>query len=91
MDLRMLDAERRHLLGDPQPPHRADAIWPAAVLAARPVRTHGALTPWPEKRCADEWMALWDAWRIRAAVAAPASLPPSAPTIHRRAGAAVAA
>lgn len=65
MDLRMLDTERRQILGHLQPRHRAEDIWSPSVLTARAVRTNGALTPWTEKRAADEWMALWDMWRIR--------------------------
>lgn len=88
MDLRMLDTERRHLLGEPQAPVRAEEIWPAAVLASRPVRTHGALTPWPEKRAADEWMALWEAWRLRPERAPLAATHPIPSTHHRAAAAA---
>lgn len=83
MDRRMLAAEARQILGVSE---RNLADWGKGfdLAAARPVRTHGALSPWSPKRTADEWMSLWDMWRIR---------PESIPTdpIHRRDGAAVAA
>ncbi|TBW38804.1 hypothetical protein EYW49_08940 [Siculibacillus lacustris] len=83
MDLRMLDLERRQILGDCDDP----TIWPPSVIAARPVRIRGALTPWPAKRAAAEWLRRWDAWRIRTAVAPT----PNDSNPRRRNGAAVAA
>lgn len=87
MDRRMLDTERRMILGDLRQPMRPEAIWHPSILESRPVRTHGALTPWPAKRAADEWMALWDAWTRRPEIAP--AIKPIVPT--RREGAAVAA
>ncbi len=68
MDMAMLAAEARQILGFD--PARDPASWPAECLSAPDVRTDGALSPWPQKRIADEWMALWDEWRIRPAAAA---------------------
>lgn len=65
MDRRMLDVERRQLLG-PTRGMRLDDVWPASVLKARPVRLHGGpLTPWPPKKAAAEWMRRFELWRIR--------------------------
>lgn len=61
MDHRMLAAEARQILGVAE----ADLpSWGAGLhlAEAKPVRHHGALTPWSQKRTADEWMALWTAW-----------------------------
>lgn len=61
MDHRMLAAEARQILGVAE----ADLLaWGAGLrlAEARAVRTHGALSPWSQKRTADEWMALWSAW-----------------------------
>lgn len=65
MDMRMLATEARQILGV-DPAARPD-LWSREAIEARPVKTHGALTPWRIKRAADEWMALWEAWRIRPA------------------------
>ena len=54
MDRRMLAAEARQILGA----DLAHQMW-GDLDRARPVNTHGALKPWPIKRVADEWMALW--------------------------------
>lgn len=64
MDDRMAATELRQLLGTD--PSRDTERWPFGIAHAAPVRTHGALSLWTQKRAADEWMALWDAWRIRA-------------------------
>lgn len=61
MDMRMLASEARQILG--VEPEKEPHLWPAECPKATPVRTNGALCPWPAKRTADEWMALWDAWR----------------------------
>lgn len=68
MDMRMLATEARQILG--VDPDREPAHWPADCIGSAPVRTNGALSPWPTKRVEDEWMALWDAWRIRPRAAA---------------------
>jgi hypothetical protein len=60
MDMRMLAAEVRQILGEEPSDHPAH--WPAECLTLPAVVTRGALCPWPTKRVADEWMALWDAW-----------------------------
>lgn len=72
MDLRMLAAEARQILGASESDLRTHA-WPIGVADARPVRTHGALMPWSTKRSTDEWMALWSAWTtgLRAAASTP--------------------
>lgn len=69
MDARMLDTERRQILG-PVLTEPYDAIWPAAVLAARPVRIRGELRPWTRNRAAAEWYRRFEAWRIAPAKAA---------------------
>jgi hypothetical protein len=69
MDLRMLDLERRQILG-PVRGAPGETIWPAAVRQSAPVRIHGRLTPWPRRRSTTEWMTRFDAWRIRPAAAA---------------------
>lgn len=69
MDARMLDTERRQILG-PTLTEPFDAIWPPAVLAARPVRLRGKLCPWSRNRAAAEWYRRFEAWRIDRAVAA---------------------
>lgn len=85
MDLRMLDLERRQILG-PTTSAPYDDIWCRTVRKAAPVRIRGRLTPWPRKKAAAEWMRRFDAWRIRpTAVVSPVS------PIPRRDGAAVAA
>ncbi len=69
MDIRMLDTERRQILGDVlTEPY--DAIWPPEVLAARAVRTRGELRPWTRSRAAAEWYRRFEQWRIQPAKAA---------------------
>ncbi|MEP9378430.1 hypothetical protein ABLE91_17065 [Aquabacter sp. CN5-332] len=48
-DLRMLAAERAHLLAKPPYP------WAAEVEAAAPIRMKGRITVWPWPKAADEW------------------------------------
>lgn len=64
MDRRMLDLERRQLLGSPRRPATVAGIWPDAIITAAPVRIRGALTPWRHGRAADEWMQRFTAWRV---------------------------
>lgn len=68
MDMAMLAAEARQILGTD--PAAEPTLWPADCVFAPTVRTHGALSPWPAKRTEDEWMALWEAWRISPATIA---------------------
>ena len=64
MDLRMLDLERRQILGPTRLPP-GEAIWTEAVRKAEPVRIRGRLRPWPRHKAAAEWMERWERWRIR--------------------------
>jgi hypothetical protein len=85
MDVRMLDLERRQILGETRS-HPAARVWPPAVLAARPVRLRGRLRPWPTKRAAAEWLRRFEAWSIRPVAEATRIVP-----TRRRDSAAVAA
>ncbi len=78
MDLRMLDAERRQILG-PVRMAPGEGIWPAAVRQAKPVRLRGPLRPWPRHKAATEWMTRWERWRIRPADTRPQIPPRSRP------------
>lgn len=69
MDLRMLDVERRLILGE-MLVEPFDAIWSPAVRAARPVRLRGDLRPWTRGRAATEWFRRFEAWSIRREAAA---------------------
>lgn len=86
MDARMLDVERRQILG-PTRGAPGEAIWPEAVLRAAPVRIRGRLRPWTRAKAAAEWMARWERWRITPA----ASVTPLEPTTHDAADAFAAA
>lgn len=69
MDVRMLDTERRQLLGPVlNPPY--DSIWSSAITSARPVRLRGELRPWNRNRTATEWYRRFEAWSIRRDAAA---------------------
>lgn len=75
MDRRMLDVERRQILG-PTRGAPGDAIWPESVRRAEAVRIRGRLRPWPRHKAASEWLERWERWRIRPA----ATVTPLEPT-----------
>lgn len=66
MDRRMLDAERRQILGEATAAP-FDDIWPAAVRQAEPVRLRGTLRAWSASYAASQWLDRFDRWRIPAA------------------------
>lgn len=67
MDQRMLDLERRLILGSRLRNATVADLW-GSVAEARPVRIHGALVPWSQRRARTEWMRRWDQWRCADAV-----------------------
>lgn len=64
MDRRMLDLERRQILGPRLRNRTVREVWPAAVLDARPVRIRGRLTPWAAGRAAAQWLDRLARWRL---------------------------
>lgn len=61
MDERMLDLERRQILGQRLRNATVDDLW-GAVARARPVRIRGALVPWTQRKARTEWMRRWTMW-----------------------------
>lgn len=61
MDERMLDLERRLILGQRLRNATVDDLW-GAVAKARPVRIRGALVPWTQRKARTEWMRRWTMW-----------------------------
>lgn len=61
MDQRMLDLERRLILGRRLRNATVDDLW-GATARARPVRVHGALVAWTQRKARSEWMRRWEAW-----------------------------
>jgi len=78
MDIRMLDLERRLILGVRVRGTTARDLW-GAVVDAAPVRLRGALTPWSAKRARDEWMKRWALWTAGRVTPADAPREPSTP------------
>lgn len=62
MDLRMLDVERRLILGTRLRNATVADLW-GPVVEARPVRIRGALVAWPQRRAREEWLRRWEMWR----------------------------
>lgn len=61
MDERMLDLERRLILGQRLRNATVDELW-GAVAKAKPVRIRGGLTPWTQRQARTEWMRRWTMW-----------------------------
>lgn len=61
MDMRMLDLERRLILGQRLRNATVDELW-GAVAKAKPVRIRGGLIPWTQRQARAEWMRRWSMW-----------------------------
>ena len=61
MDERMLDLERRLILGQRLRNATVDDLW-GAVAKARTVRIRGGLIPWTQRQARTEWMRRWTMW-----------------------------
>lgn len=61
MDMRMLDLERRLILGPRLRNATVDELW-GAVAKAKPVRIRGGLVSWSQRRAREEWMRRWAMW-----------------------------
>lgn len=72
MDERMLDLERRLILGQRLRNATVEDLW-GDVAKARPVRVRGGLIPWPQRKARTEWMKRWEMWRLPPTVASPLS------------------